>query len=304
MLDAVSGYANGNTDNPSYQDVIYRQTGHAEAVKITYNPEQITLDQLLQHFFHIVDPTTLNRQGNDQGTQYRSGIYSDDASERQQVAAALQQLQTRYKKPVVVENLPLQHFYPAEEYHQDYLLKNPGGYCHIDLGLADVPLSPKQLSEQPPEQSAAQPVFSKPDAASLRQTLSPLQYHVTQEQGTERAYTHEYDQLFAPGIYVDIVSGEPLFSSSDKYDAGCGWPSFVRPIEAQAVTEHADNSFNMQRIEVRSRQADSHLGHVFPDGPRERGGKRYCINGASLRFIPLAEMEVQGYGQWLNAVEQ
>lgn len=292
VLDAVSGYANGTTENPSYEDVIYRKTGHAETVRVTYNPAQISLEQLLQHYFRIIDPTTLNRQGNDRGTQYRTGIYSNDPAERQQVARALEQLQQRYQQPLVVENLPLEHFFRAEEYHQDYLLKNPNGYCHIDLGLAAVPLQEEQ------------PRYSKPDDATLRQTLTPLQYQVTQQNGTERAYTHEYDSLYAPGIYVDIVSGEPLFSSADKYDAGCGWPSFVRPIAAGTVTEHIDTSYNMHRIEVRSRHADSHLGHVFPDGPRERGGKRYCINGASLKFIPLADMEARGYGRWIDALEQ
>lgn len=296
VLDAVSGYANGTTEHPSYEDVIYRQTGHAETVKLSYNPQQISLEQLLQHFFRIIDPTSLNRQGNDRGTQYRSGIYTNDAAEREQVALALKQLQQKLSQPVVVENLPLQHFYPAEEYHQDYLLKNPGGYCHIDLSLAEQPL-PEPQPEQPP-------VYSKPDEASLRQQLTPLQYQVTQENGTERAFTHAYDRLFAPGLYVDIVSGEPLFSSADKFDAGCGWPSFARPIAAELVTEHEDRSYNMRRVEVRSRHADSHLGHVFPDGPRELGGLRYCINGASLRFIPLAEMDSQGYGRWIEAVQQ
>ncbi len=291
VLDAVSGYANGTTEHPSYEDVIYRQTGHAETVKVSYNPQQISLEQLLQHYFRIIDPTTLNRQGNDRGTQYRSGIYSNDPAERERVASALQQLQTRYKNPVVVENLPLEHFFAAEEYHQDYLLKNPGGYCHVDLSLAELPLD------------EGQPVYHKPDDATLRQRLTPLQYQVTQENGTERAYTHAYDQLDEPGLYVDIVSGEPLFSSADKYDAGCGWPSFVRPVAAGLVTEHIDTRYNMHRIEVRSRHADSHLGHVFPDGPRDRGGKRYCINGASLEFIPLAEMDARGYGRWIDAVQ-
>lgn len=292
VLDAVSGYANGQTENPGYHDVIYRQSGHAETVRITYNPQQISLDQLLQHFFRIIDPTTLNRQGNDRGTQYRSGVYSNAPAEQKQIAAALQQLEQKIGKTVVVENLPLTHFYPAEEYHQDYLMKNPDGYCHVDLALADIPLE------------ETQPDYGKPDEATLRRTLTPLQYQVTQEQGTERAYSHEYEQLFAPGIYVDIVSGEPLFSSVDKYEAGCGWPSFVRPISAGVLTEHIDTSYNMHRIEVRSRHADSHLGHVFPDGPRDRGGKRYCINGASLEFIPLEDMEQRGYGRWLDGIRQ
>lgn len=291
VLDAVSGYANGRMDNPTYQDVTQRQSGHSETVEITYNPQQISLNQLLQHFFRIIDPTTLNRQGNDRGSQYRSGIYSNSPDERQQVAVALQHLQKKYERPIVVENLPLEHFYPAEEYHQDYLLKNPEGYCHVDLSLASQPLPDEQ------------PAYSKPDETTLRQKLTPLQYQVTQEQGTERPYSHEYDRLFTPGIYVDIVSGEPLFSSSDKYDAGCGWPSFTRPLAGELVTEHSDTSYNMRRVEVRSRHAGSHLGHVFPDGPAEEGGLRYCINGASLEFIPLEQMQERGYADWLKHVQ-
>lgn len=299
IVDAVSGYANGRTENPSYQDVIYRNTGHAETVKVDYDPNVISLNEVLLHFFRIIDPTSLNRQGNDRGTQYRTGIYSTDPADQAIAQAALSQLQQQYKQPIVVENTPLVHFYEAEDYHQDYLTKNPNGYCHVDLRLADKPL--EQSTRSTPIYDPSQ--FVKPSAAQLRQQLSDLEFHVTQNNGTERAFTHAYDDFYEPGLYVDIVSGEPLFSSSDKYDSGCGWPSFVKPIAPEAVTEHEDLSYNMRRIEVRSALADSHLGHVFPDGPRDRGGLRYCINGASLRFIPLDQMVQQGYGPWVHLIQ-
>lgn len=288
VVDAISGYVNGNKANPSYEDVIYHNTGHAEAVKVIYNPEEISLAKVLQHFFRIIDPTSLNRQGNDVGSQYRSGIYTHNLQERQLIVAALNQLQKQYNQPLVVENLPLEHFYPAEDYHQDYLAKNPDGYCHIDLNLAEQPLA---------EDINSIPLPSKEE---LRSQLSPEEYYVTQEDGTERPYSHPYDQLFEAGIYVDLISGEVLFSSKDKYDAGCGWPSFTQPITSQALSEHQDNSLNMQRVEVRSQQANSHLGHVFPDGPEDKGGLRYCINGTSLKFIPLEEMAAKGYSDWIK----
>lgn len=303
VIDAVSGYANGRTENPSYEDVIYKNTGHAETVKVTYNPDQLSLDDILLYYFRIVDPTSLNKQGNDRGTQYRAGVYTTDASQKALVASALEKLQEKYKKPIVIENLALENFYVAEEYHQDYLLKNPNGYCHVDLNLADKPLPEKQTATPKDEQSFNASQYQKPDADALKQRLSREQYQVTQNSGTERAFSHAYDDLFDPGLYVDIVSGEPLFSSKDKYASGCGWPSFVKPLVASSVTEKVDTSYNMRRTEVRSQLADSHLGHVFPDGPKDRGGLRYCINGASLSFIPLANMKAQGYEKWIKDVE-
>lgn len=295
----TSGYANGRTDSPSYHDVIYKNTGHAETVRVTYDPARISLNTILQHFFRIIDPTTLNRQGNDKGTQYRTGIYSNDAQTQAEVAAALAELQTQTDKPVVVENLPLINFYTAEDYHQDYLAKNPGGYCHVDLRLASKP-----LASEPQVPAYLTDNYQKPSADVLQRILTPAQYQVTQENATERAFSHAYDRFYEPGIYVDVVSGEPLFSSKDKYSSGCGWPSFTKPIHEQALTELEDLSYNMRRVEVRSRIADSHLGHVFPDGPRDRGGLRYCINGYSLLFVPQEQMVEQGYADWLPAVQQ
>lgn len=302
VVDVISGYANGNTRNPSYRDVIYKNTGHAETIKLSYDPERISLDQVLEHYLRIIDPTSLNKQGNDIGTQYRTGIYYTDSADKPVIAAALKAEQSKYSKPIVVENLPLQAFDDAEEYHQDYLVKNPNGYCHIDLSLADKPLASETKTDVAKEKH--KPVsWSVPDAKTLKQKLSKLSYKVTQESGTEMPHSHAYENLFDPGIYVDIVSGEPLFSSTDKYESNCGWPSFVQPISDDVVTEHKDTSFNMVRTEVRSKYADSHLGHVFNDGPKDRGGLRYCINGAALKFIPVNQMKQAGYEDWLNVVQ-
>ncbi|MDY3331090.1 MAG: bifunctional peptide-methionine (S)-S-oxide reductase MsrA/peptide-methionine (R)-S-oxide reductase MsrB [Pelistega sp.] len=297
VVDAVSGYANGNTANPSYQDVIYRKTGHAETVKVTYDIDKITLAELFEHYFRIIDPTSLNQQGNDRGIQYRTGIYYTNPDYEAIVAAALTREQQQYKKPIVVENKRLENFYPAEEYHQDYLIKNPNGYCHIDLNKADEPLKHNKVK------GFNMNNYKKPSDAELRQMLTPEQYRITQENGTEYAFSHSYDELFEPGLYVDVVSGQPLFSSDDKYNSHCGWPSFTRPVDDSVIKKLADYSHNMQRIEVRSQAADSHLGHVFPDGPSDRGGLRYCINGASLRFIPYAELDAQGYAEWKDKIQ-
>ena len=295
VSDAVSGYANGKTANPSYEDVSHRHSGHAETVKVSYDADQLSLDDILRYYFRVVDPTSLNKQGNDRGEQYRTGVYTTDAAEQKIVAAAIAREQKKYTAPIVVENVPLKNFYLAEEYHQDYLIKNPNGYCHIDVSLADKPLEGKE--------AVSGSLKTKPSDAELRQKLTAEQYRITQQAGTERAFSHEYDNLFDKGIYVDVVDGTPLFASTDKFQSGCGWPSFTRPIVSDAVTEREDTSFNMIRTEVRSSHADSHLGHVFNDGPKDKGGLRYCINGASLRFVPFEQMDAQGYGAWKDKVK-
>ena len=228
VVDAVSGYANGKTKNPSYEDVSYRDTGHAETVKVTYDADKLSLDDILQYYFRVVDPTSLNKQGNDIGTQYRSGVYYTDPAEKAVIAAALKREQQKYQQPLVVENEPLQNFYDAEEYHQDYLIKNPNGYCHIDIRKADEPL-PGKTKAAPQGKGFDAATYKKPSAAELKRLLTEEQYQVTQNSATEYAFSHEYDHLFKPGIYVDIVSGEPLFSSADKFDSGCGWPTLHPP---------------------------------------------------------------------------
>lgn len=291
VRSATVGYANGDTANPSYQEVCTGKTGHAETVHLVYDPDQVSLQTLTEHFFLIINPLTLNRQGNDSGSQYRSGVYYTDESDLELLQQVRDAEQEKYTAPIQTELLPLRCYYLAEDYHQDYLEKNPGGYCHIDFSsLADFPRL---------EQSSA---YSRPSDQEIRSMLTEEQYRVTQENATERPFSGEYDQLFEPGIYVDVVTGEPLFLSADKYDAGCGWPSFSRPIDAEAVVESSDTSYGMNRTEVRSRIGDSHLGHVFSDGPAALGGMRYCINSASLRFVPYAEMEKEGYGDLLSLV--
>lgn len=283
VLDAVSGYANGNTENPSYEDLVYRNSGHAETVKVTYNPDEISLKTLLKYYLRVVDPTSLNKQGNDRGTQYRSGVYYTDEADKQIIEEVLKKEQDNYQAPIVVEVLPLKQFFKAEEYHQDYLKKNPTGYCHIDLNKASEPIIDEDK-------------YTKPSDEELKAKLSDTQYNVALKNDTERAFSNEYWDNFEKGIYVDITSGEPLFSSTDKFSSGCGWPSFSKPISKDLIKYSEDNSFNMNRTEVRSRSADIHLGHVFDDGPKESGGLRYCINSASLRFIPYEKMDEEGYG--------
>lgn len=286
--DAVSGYANGKTENPSYYDL--KTSGHAETVKVIYNPDIISLEDILAHYLRVVNPVSVNKQGNDVGTQYRTGIYYTDEADKTIIENILAKEQTKHDKPIAIEVEPLKQFYDAEEYHQDYLEKNPGGYCHIDLSLADKPLD---KDKEPMIDSSR---YIKPSDEELKKNLTEIQYDVTQNSATERAFSHEYHDSFKRGIYVDITTKEPLFSSTDKFESGCGWPSFSKPISKDVVKYFEDNSHFMHRTEVRSRSGDAHLGHVFNDGPKELGGQRYCINGASLEFIPYDEMDEKGYG--------
>ena len=308
VVDVVSGYANGDDEqpNPSYEDVI-RGSGHAEAVKVTYDADKTDLDTILKYYFRVVDPTSVNKQGNDRGVQYRSGIYYTDQEDKAVIDAALKRVQAQYKQKIVVEHEALDNFYLAEMYHQDYLAKNPNGYCHIDLSLADDKPEGTARTKLAPVNTVAEALdpkrYANFDKNALKNTLTEAQYDITQGAATERAFSHEYDNLFAPGIYVDVVSGEPLFLSTDKYQSGCGWPSFTKPIDMQVITQHEDKAFNMVRTEIRSRVADSHLGHVFPDGPKDRGGLRYCINGGALQFIPVSAMPQSGYAPLVKLVK-
>lgn len=297
VRDTDVGYANGNTENPTYEQVCYDNTGHAETVKVVYDPALISTEQLLDGFFKVVDPTSINRQGNDRGSQYRSGIYYVDEADKAIAESAAARQKENYKDPVVTEILPLNQFYLAEDYHQDYLYKNPGGYCHINLNAADEFIGEEGLGMSDDLSVLIRPEdYPVPDDQVLKEKLTDIQYQVTQNNDTERPYTNEYAATFDKGIYVDVVTGEPLFSSEDKFESGCGWPSFSKPIIPEVVTEHTDTSFNMKRTEVRSRAGDTHLGHVFDDGPKDLGGLRYCINSASIRFIPFDDLETEGYG--------
>lgn len=297
--DTQVGYANGNYPNPTYKEVCYGDTGFAETVKVVYNPKAVSLELLIDLFLKTIDPTSLNRQGGDIGTQYRTGIYYVEEKDIPIIEKKIQNLAQEYDKPIVVEVMPLNNFYEAELYHQDYLDKNRGGYCHIGKDL----FSLAQKANQYKETSDYNP-FVKPDDKVLREKLTPVQYEVTQENATEPPYKNEYWDEDREGIYVDITTGEPLFSSRDKFDSDCGWPSFAKPIDYNKLEEDIDDSFGMIRTEVRSKRGNSHLGHLFNDGPIHLGGMRYCINSASLRFIPKESMEREGYANYLYLLEK
>ena len=280
------GYANGPTENPSYQEVCAK-SGHTETVRVDYDSRRITLEQLIEYYFMTIDPLSYHRQGADMGIQYRTGIYYVDEADLPVIEACYAKEQERYRQKMEVELQPLENFYTAEDYHQKYLDKNPGGYCHIPRALLDLQVDEKQ----------------KETEEEQRKRIGDLAYEVTQNSATERAFTGEYDDFFEKGLYVDIVSGEPLFTPMDKYNSGCGWPAFTRPINDNSLEESIDTSHGMVRTEVRSSGANSHLGHVFNDGPKESGGLRCCINSAALRFIPYEELDAEGYGEFLYLYE-
>jgi len=292
VISTEVGYANGKTENPTYEEVCRQSTGHAETVQVEYDPDQVSLTFLLELFFDVIDPTSLNRQGGDEGEQYRTGIYYTDSAEEEIIRGTVVLLGESLDKPVMIEVKPLLNYYPAETYHQQYLDKNPGGYCHIQ------PNKFEKVRTAIDEKTK----YRQQSKKELRGRLTNMQFEVTQNGATEPPYQNEYFDTFKPGIYVDITSGEPLFVSTDKFESGCGWPSFSRPISADLIAELPDDSYGRNRIEVRSGGSDAHLGHVFADGPKELGGMRYCINSAALRFVPKECMEAEGYGHLLQLV--
>ena len=284
VLQTSVGYANGQVETTNYQ--LIKETDHAETVQVVYDEKVVSLREILLYYFRVIDPLSVNQQGNDRGRQYRTGIYYLEEADLPTINTVVREQELLIGRKIAVEVEKLRHYILAEDYHQDYLKKNPGGYCHIDVRDAEKPLI-----------DAAN--YEKPSQAVLRENLSEESYRVTQEAATEAPFTNAYDQTFEEGIYVDITTGEPLFFAKDKFASGCGWPSFSRPISKELIHYYQDLSHGMERIEVRSRSGNAHLGHVFTDGPQELGGLRYCINSASLRFIAKDEMEEAGYSYLL-----
>ena len=284
------GYANGSVINPTYEQVCSGNTGHAETVEVTYEPGRVSLGFLLRMFFDAIDPTAVNRQGNDVGKQYRSGVYYREREDLTAITAEIAALEAKLGRKSAIEIEELSSYYPAEEYHQKYLDKHPGGYCHI---------GPAKMEKA--ARAVVDPTrYTRPPVSEIKERLSDESYRVTMQNATEKPFTGEYSNHYEEGIYVDITTGEPLFSSRDKFDAGCGWPSFSKPIDPNVIREKEDQSFLMKRVETRSRIGDAHLGHVFDDGPKEKGGLRYCINSAALRFVPVNRMEKEGYGSLMS----
>ena len=307
VLDVVSGYTGGHEKNPTYEEISSGQTGHVEAVQIIFDPSKITYSEILNLFWRQIDPTDPGGQFVDRGPQYRTALFYHNEEQKALAEKSKADLNNSgiYDKPIITEIISASKFYQAEDYHQDYHLKNPMGYKQYrrssgrDQCLTNVWKDKTRIEVSKKHNKR----YKKLSEEEMKKRLTPLQYKVTQENATERPFANEYWDNKKEGIYVDIASGEPLFISIDKYDSGTGWPSFSKPLEPENIVEIEDRTLFTKRTEVRSRHADAHLGHLFPDGP-EPTGLRYCINCASLRFIQREDLEKEGYGGYKKIFEK
>lgn len=286
VISVLPGYTGGHTEDPTYEQVCAGGTGHYEAIEVTYDAEIVSFEQLLEVFWRQIDPTDAYGQFADRGRQYQTAIFYHDDAEKRVAEDSKRRIQRLFEREVRTQILPAATFYPAEGGHCEYYKKNPGHYARYKAGSG--------------RETYINDIWGK---EALRKKLSPMQYSVTQENGTEPPFRNDYWDNHEPGLYVDVISGEPLFTSLDKFDSGCGWPSFSKPVDERRIGEKADLSHGMMRTEVRTKGTDAHLGHVFPDGPQPTG-LRYCINSAALRFVPLADLEKEGYGEYTKLFKQ
>ncbi len=290
VIKVVSGYTGGHVENPTYEEVCSDTTGHVEAIQIIYDDNVISYNELLDIYWRQIDPTDAFGQFHDRGHSYKSAIFYHDEEQKRLAEESKKKLEESgiFEEKIVTQILEAKEFYEAEDYHQDYYKKNPNHYYRYFVGSGRYIFTKEYWDK------------NNYNREKLKEILTPIQFEVTQNDMTEPPFDNEYHDNKEEGIYVDVVSGEVLFTSKDKFDSGCGWPSFTKPVDNNSVYEKNDFTHGMVRTEVRSTNANSHLGHVFEDGPKEKGGLRYCINSASLKFIPKEKMKEEGYEKYLE----